>query len=157
MVDDKGIKQAAERLDVAARESYKAAVDHAFELQKDGMKLSRAFFENWVETLKEGGELNRRALEDLQRLAVEQRQVFYGLSRESRDAYDGFVEALSSYQRELEEKTTGQGSREDYLELLERTGELKRGSGRLPDDFWGLPRPKDPEGLVRSAVQEDRR
>ena len=39
-------REAAERLDAATRESYGAAVDHAFELQKDGMKLSRAFFQN---------------------------------------------------------------------------------------------------------------
>lgn len=54
-------------------------------------------------------------------------------------------------------KGTGRGAREDYLRLLERTGEIKRGSGELPKDFWDLPRPDDPEGLVRRAVQEDRR
>jgi flavin-binding protein dodecin len=54
-------------------------------------------------------------------------------------------------------KGTGRGAREDYLRLLERTGEIKRGSGELPKDFWDLPRPDDPQGLVRRAVQEDRR
>ncbi|MDP8899747.1 MAG: hypothetical protein M3N33_01060 [Actinomycetota bacterium] len=97
-------REAAERLDAAARESYWAAVDHAFELQKGGMKLSRAFFENWVETLEEGAEINRRALEDLQRLAAEQRQVFYGLSQESLDAYDGFLDSLRLYEEEISEK-----------------------------------------------------
>jgi len=97
-------REAAERLDAAARESYRAAVDHAFELQKDGMKLSRAFFENWLETLEEGAEINRRALQDLQRLAAEQRQVFYGLSRESLDAYDGFLDSLRHYDAEISEK-----------------------------------------------------
>lgn len=94
-------REAAERLDAAARGSYRAAVDHAFEMQKDGMKLSRAFFQNWVQTLEEGAEINRRALEDLQRLAAEQRQVFYGLSRESLDAYDGFVDSLRLYEEEV--------------------------------------------------------
>ena len=104
-------REAAERLDVAARKSYRAAVDHAFELQKDGMKLSRAFFQNWVETLEEGAEINRRALEDLQRLAAEQRQVFYGLSRESLDAYDGFLDSLKVYDVELTGKgTTNRGN-----------------------------------------------
>lgn len=93
-------REAAERLDVAARESYRAAVDKAFEMQKDGMKLSRAFFQNWVETLEEGAEINRRALEELQRVAAEQRQLFYGLSRESLDAYDGFLDSLEHYERE---------------------------------------------------------
>ena len=94
-------REAAQRLDVAARESYRAAVDHAFELQKDGMKLSRAFFQNWVETLEEGAEINRRVLEDLQRIAAEQRQVFYGLSHESLDAYDGFLDSLKAYEEEI--------------------------------------------------------
>jgi hypothetical protein len=94
-------REAAEKLDVATRESYGAAVDHAFELQKDGMKLSRAFFQNWVETLEEGAEINRRALEDLQRMAAERRQVFYGLSRESLDAYDGFLDSLRQYDEEI--------------------------------------------------------
>jgi hypothetical protein len=70
------------------------------------MKLSRAFFQNWVETLEEGAEINRRALEDLQRLAAEQRQVFYGLSRESLDAYDGFLDSLTLYDEELSGKGT---------------------------------------------------
>ncbi len=94
-------REAAERLDLAARENYRAAVDHAFDLQKDGMKISRAFFQNWVQTLEEGAEINRRALEDLQRMAAEQRQVFYGLSRESLDAYDGFLDSLSHYDQEI--------------------------------------------------------
>ena len=99
-------REAAERLDAATRESYRAAVDHAFELQKDGMKLSRAFFQNWLETLEEGAEINRRALEDLQRRAVEQRRVFYGLSRESLDAYDGFLDSLALYAEEISGKGT---------------------------------------------------
>ncbi len=97
-------REAAERLDAAARESYRAAVDHAFELQKGGIKLQRAFFENWLETLEEGAEINRRALEDLQRIAAEQRQVFYGLSRESMDAYDGFLDSLRAYDEEISDK-----------------------------------------------------
>ena len=97
-------REAAERLDAAARESYRAAVDHAFELQKDGMKLSRAFFDNWVETLEEGAEINRRALRDLQRLAAEQRQVFYGLSQEALDAYDGLLDSLRTDAEEISGK-----------------------------------------------------
>ena len=147
----------AEELERLTRESYKAALDQALEVQKSGMTLSRRFFENWIETLGDQAELNRRTLGGLQELVREQREVFRALSQESLDAYDNFVESLSSYEHELEQKAAEQGAREDYLRLLERTGELKRGSGRLPDDFWDWPRPEDPEGLVRSAVQEDRR
>lgn len=98
-------REAAERFDAAARESYMAAVDQAFEVQKSGAKLSRAFFENWVQTLEEGVEINRRALEGLQRIASEQREVFYGLSRESLDAYDGFLDSLDAYEAEISGKT----------------------------------------------------
>jgi hypothetical protein len=173
-------KEAAEKLDEIARESYKVAVEQAFEAQKSGLRLSRRFFENWIETLEDRAELNRRTMQGLSQLVREQRQVFQKLTHESLDAYDAFVESLSSYEHMLEsdegdygvdeppdrqgrasEHTVGigpdQGSREDYLRMLERAGELRRGSGRLPDDFWDLPRPEDPEGLVRSAVQEDRR
>jgi hypothetical protein len=155
-------------------------VEQAFEAQKRGLRLSRRFFENWIESLEDWAELNRRTMQSLTAMVRAQREVFEQLSHESLDAYDDFVESLSSYQDQLESdeggndveeptdhqgraseravgKGTGRGSHEDYLRLLERTGELRRGSGSLPDDFWDLPRPEDPEGLVRSAVQEDRR
>ena len=50
--------------------------------------------------------------------------------------------------RELKEK-----------ERLMRSGELilKRGTGKIPDEFWAMPRPKDPEGLARRYLMEDRR
>ena len=47
-------------------------------------------------------------------------------------------------------------SMEEHLEEMERKGLLRRGTGRLPDDFWDLPRPADPEGLVRKAISLDR-
>ena len=45
---------------------------------------------------------------------------------------------------------------EDHLNELERKGHIKRGTGTLPDWFWTLPRPKDPEASVRRALYEDR-
>jgi hypothetical protein len=94
-------REASERLDRLAREGYKAAVDQAFEAQKSGMRLSRRFFENWVETLDDHAELNRRTLGSLQELAREQREVFRELSRESVDAYDGFLDSLDAYQEDI--------------------------------------------------------
>lgn len=46
---------------------------------------------------------------------------------------------------------------EGALMRLEREGAIRRGSGRLPDNFWDLPRPDDPENSVREAIEEDRR
>src|SRR5215204_2126441 len=94
-------REASERLDRLTREGYRAAVDRAFDAQKSGMRLSRRFFENWVETLEDHAELNRRTLGGLQELVREQREVFRELSRESVDAYDGFLDSLDAYEQEI--------------------------------------------------------
>ena len=44
----------------------------------------------------------------------------------------------------------------EHLFEMEKQGLLKRGSGKLPKGFWGLPRPKDPKGLVVKAVLRER-
>ncbi|HSK85971.1 MAG TPA: hypothetical protein VK902_21580 [Rubrobacter sp.] len=94
-------REAAERLDRLTREGYRTAVDQAFEAQKSGMRLSRRFFENWVETLDDQTELNRRALGSLQQLVRDQSEVFRALSRESVHAYDGFLDSLDAYEEEI--------------------------------------------------------
>jgi hypothetical protein len=94
-------REASERLDRLTREGYKTAVDQAFEAQKSGMRLSRRFFENWVETLDDQAELNRRTLGSLQQLVREQSEVFRELSRESVDAYDGFLDSLDAYEEDI--------------------------------------------------------
>jgi len=103
-VDERDVRrnrEASERIDRLTREGYKSAVDQAFEAQKSGMRLSRRFFQNWVETLDDHAELNRRALGSLQQLVREQREVFRELSRESVDAYDGFLDSLDAYQEDI--------------------------------------------------------
>ena len=103
-MDEKGAKRAgetAEEMDRIARESYMAAVDRAFDVQKSGMRLSRRFFENWIETLEDHAELNRRTMEDLTELVREQREVFRKMSRESLESYGGFVDSLTSYYEEV--------------------------------------------------------
>jgi prevent-host-death family protein len=42
------------------------------------------------------------------------------------------------------------------LRELERQGLLRLGSGRLPRNFWKLPRGRDPKASVRKAVAEER-
>ena len=103
-MDERGVRrnrEAAERLDEKTREGYRTAVDQAFEAQKSGMRLSRRFFENWVETLDDHAELNRRTFGNLQELVREQREVFQELSRESGAAYDGFLDSLDVYLEEI--------------------------------------------------------
>jgi len=103
--DAKRARDAAEELDRLAHESYKSAVDRAFDTQKSGIRLSRRFFENWIETLEDHAELNRRTMQGLTELVREQQEVFREMSRESLDAYDGFVDSLSSYYEEISEET----------------------------------------------------
>ena len=89
------------RFDEAARESYKAAVNRAFETRESNMRLARSFFEDWVDTLEAQSELNRRAARNLAELAREQQEAFRELSRQSLNAYDGFLDSLFSYYREV--------------------------------------------------------
>jgi hypothetical protein len=99
--DARPTREVSERLDRLTREGYRTAVDQAFEAQKSGMRLSRRFFENWVETLDDQTELNRRALGSLQQLVRDQNEVFRALSRESVHAYDGFLDSLDAYEEEI--------------------------------------------------------
>jgi prevent-host-death family protein len=49
-----------------------------------------------------------------------------------------------------------EGISEEILDL-ERRGIVRiRGRGRIPDDFWSLPRPADPDGLFLKALLEER-
>ena len=102
--DQERARDASEEMDRLSRESYRAAVDRAFEVQKSGMRLSRRFFENWLETLEDHAELNRRTMQGLTELVREQREVFREMSRESLEAYDGFVDSLASYTEEVWEE-----------------------------------------------------
>ena len=99
--DENRVKETGDEASKAARELYRAAVDRAFEVQKSNMRLSRKFFENWIETLENHAEFNRRTMQDLTELVREQREVYRALSGESLDAYDGFVDSLSAYYEEV--------------------------------------------------------
>jgi len=39
---------------------------------------------------------------------------------------------------------------------LQRRGLIRLGTGRLPEAFWTMERPKDPKGLVRAALEAER-
>ncbi len=44
---------------------------------------------------------------------------------------------------------------DDLRDLIE-AGKIRPPRGKLPDDFWDLPRPKDPEEYVLKALLEER-
>ena len=43
-----------------------------------------------------------------------------------------------------------------HLQELVRAGLVRLGSGKLPRNFWKLPRPKDPKGMALHALLEER-
>ena len=43
-----------------------------------------------------------------------------------------------------------------HLLTLEKAGLVRIGAGRLPADFWDMPRPKDKKGLALSAMLRER-
>lgn len=49
-------------------------------------------------------------------------------------------------------KVTGES-----MTRMEKQGLIKLGSGRLPKDFWTLPRAEDPRGHVLKALLQERR
>jgi prevent-host-death family protein len=44
----------------------------------------------------------------------------------------------------------------DSLVRMEKQGLIKLGSGKLPKAFWTMSRPEDPQGLVLSALLNER-
>ncbi len=48
------------------------------------------------------------------------------------------------------------GAVPEYLREMERQGLVKIGTLKLPKNFWKLPRPKDPRGLLVKAIIEER-
>jgi len=44
----------------------------------------------------------------------------------------------------------------ESLTRMEKQGLIKLGSGRLPKDFWTMPRAEDPQGLVLKALLKER-
>jgi prevent-host-death family protein len=51
---------------------------------------------------------------------------------------------------------SGASAGKESLSTLEKQGLIKVGSGKLPKNFWKLPRPQDREGLVLKALLEER-
>ena len=45
----------------------------------------------------------------------------------------------------------------DALVQMEKQGLIKIGSGKLPKDFWSMPRPEDPGESVLNALLDERK
>jgi prevent-host-death family protein len=44
----------------------------------------------------------------------------------------------------------------ESLARMQKEGLIRLGDGRIPRDFWKMPRPDDPQGLVLEALLEER-
>ena len=42
------------------------------------------------------------------------------------------------------------------LSRMEKQGLIRLGTGKIPKNFWRIPRPKDPQGLVLRSLLEER-
>jgi len=47
-------------------------------------------------------------------------------------------------------------TRRDTMVSMEKRGLIKLGTGKIPKDFWEMPKPKDPGGSVLKALLEER-
>lgn len=92
---------AAEELAEAARDSYRAAVDRAFEARESHTRLTRHFFEDGMGLMEDHAEASRRTIHRLTEQARERREAFRAISQASVDSYSGFLDSLSSYSEEV--------------------------------------------------------
>ena len=85
-------------------DSYREILEGTLAAQERNVELTLNVFESGMETLEAQAELNRRAARELARRMREQREAFQALSRESADAYEGFLGSLSDYYRDISEE-----------------------------------------------------
>ena len=95
------VAEAFEKVTEAARDSYRATVENAAAVNESNNRLARNILESNVEALRVQAEIqasfNRHALQGLTEQIRKNREVFLRLSRKSVNAYDGFLDSLSSY------------------------------------------------------------
>jgi uncharacterized membrane-anchored protein YjiN (DUF445 family) len=102
------VNEAVERLTEAMWGSYEAAVENTTSMQETNTRMVKSLFESNIELLRAQAEIqaeiNQHTLQSLAEQARKHREAFLGLSRESLNAYDGFLDSLSSYYEEVSEE-----------------------------------------------------
>ena len=97
-------RRAASELSETIWDSYRAILQGTQAAHERNVELTLNVFEGGMETLEAQSELNRRAARELARSMREQREVLRAISRDSADAYDGFVGSLPLYYRHVSER-----------------------------------------------------
>lgn len=95
------VGKAADDLAETVWDSYRAIFESALATQERNVELTLHVFESGMETVERGVEINRRVALELARRMREQREVYEEISRESNDAYEGFVGSLSDFYRDV--------------------------------------------------------
>jgi len=107
------VSEAVERLTEAMWGSYEAAVENTAAVQESNSRLARSLVESNIELLKAQteiqAEINRHTLQSMAEQARKHREALLKLSRESLNAYDGFVDSLSSYYEEISKEPENRG------------------------------------------------
>ena len=110
-MDKKEIEKVAdafEKVTEAARDSYRATVENAAAVNESNNRLARSILESNVEALRVQAEIqasfNRHTLQGLTEQIRKNQDVFLRLSRKSVNAYDGFLDSLSSYYEVVSEE-----------------------------------------------------
>lgn len=101
---DKSKGDAAEKMTEAVQESYEAAAKGASAMRSQNARLARSFHEGSIEALEAQAEFHRHTLESLAELSLKHQEAFLRLSRDSSDAYDGFLDSLYTYYGEVMEE-----------------------------------------------------
>lgn len=96
-----------EELSGTVWDSYREILEGAIVAHERNVELTLRVFESGMETMERGAEFNRRAALEAARRMREQREVLEALSRESTDAYAGFLDSLSEYYQEVSEDSGG--------------------------------------------------
>ncbi len=111
--DTDKVNEAVERLTEAAWGSYEAAVENTATIHETNTRIARSLFQSNIELLKAQAEMqaevNRHNLQSLAEQARKHREALLGISRESLNAYDGFLGSLSSYYEEVSEESERPG------------------------------------------------
>jgi hypothetical protein len=121
---------AAEKLREAVRDYYEAAFESTAAVQESNARLARSFVEGSIEALEAQAEVSHHTLQSLAELAREQQEAFQELSRRSLDAYDGFLDSLFSYYKEVLKKP-----RRDRRSALDPTVRLSQATYALMLDL----------------------
>jgi flagellin-specific chaperone FliS len=98
------VNEAAEKLTEAVWTSYEAAVESTAAVQESNTRLAQSLFESGIEALKIQAEIKHQTMQSLAEQIRKHQEIFQELSRESLGAYEGFVDSLFSYYKEVLEK-----------------------------------------------------